>query len=119
MKKFVLLCVCLFLLVSCASPRYISEKEAIEEMEIEEIKREAYRQGYMEGYDDATETIIYEMPWDLIDKEEFEHALYEVFEDGAYAEEIRDQILSYCDIYECVDFKVEFSDSNEEIDYNY
>ena len=40
-----------------------------------------------------------------------------IFDDGKYAEEIRDLIFSYCEIYENSDFAVEYS--GDEMDYGY
>ena len=117
MKKMLLMLVCLLLLSGCAPSEHDLEKEVEREMELEEIKREIYREAYEEGYRDAMDLMIDEMPWYLVDMEELEEALSMIFDDEAYAEEIRDQISSYCEVYECVDFKVAYSESGMDYDY--
>lgn len=106
MKKLFIIIMCLIALAGCTSPERSYE-----------IDYEIYEKGYEEGYIDAIEAMIDQIPWYLIDEEEFEDALYKVFDDGKYAEEIRDQILSHCELYERSDFIIDYSDSG--IDYNF
>lgn len=106
MKKIIVLLVFLMLFTGCASSEGAWEKECA-----------VYEEGYKEGYEDAIEAIMDEIPWEMLDKEELEDALYKVFEDGEYAEEIRDQILSYCELYEREDFKIDYSDSGMDYDF--
>ena len=119
MKKFlvVILLICLFMFSGCTSSKHSLDKEIETEMDIEEIKQEVYKKAYEEGYKDGAGAVLNELPWYLIDLEEFEDSIYMVFEDGAYAEEIRDQILTYCETYEKKDFAVEYS--SDDMDYDY
>jgi hypothetical protein len=116
MKKTVslIISICLiFLVVGC----YQNKRDSKRRMELAEIKREVYEKAYEEGYKDAVVAVMYELPWYMVDMEELEDSLYEIFDDGEYAEEIRDQITSYCEIYERSDFVVEYS--NDGMDYEY
>ena len=103
----------MLLISGCGS----TERDLENEMELERIKAEIYEEAYKEGYNDAVGTVVSSMPWFMIDMEELEDSLYEIFGDGEYAEEIRDQIMTYCDIYESEDFIVEYS--KDEMDYGY
>ena len=116
MKKIVALIISLFILlfIGGCSP---TERDLERKIELEEIKREIYTQAYEDGYKDATRAVINELPWYLVDMEDLEDSLYMIFDDGEYAEEIRDQIMTYCEIYESKDFAIEYS--NDEMDYAY
>lgn len=94
-----------------------TERELEKEMEFEESKAEIYASAYEEGYRDAVRAVVEEMPGYLVDVEEVEDSLYMIFDDGEYAEEIRDLIFSNCEIYENRDFAVEYS--KDEMDYGY
>ena len=98
MKKFLIMFMCFIVLTGCTT-KHTSERDY-----------EIYEKGYEEGYYDAIEVIIDQMPWYLIDKEEFEDALYKVFDNDEYAEEVRDAILSYCDLYKQNDFRIDYSE---------
>ena len=119
MKKFLvaILLICFLMFSGCDLSERSLDKEIETEMDIEEIKREVYEKAYKEGYNDGAGAVLNELPWYLIDLEEFEDSLYMVFEDGTYAEEIRDQILSYCETYEKEDFAIE--PSTYDMDYDY
>ena len=106
MKKLLTIIMCFIVLAGCETTTHMSERDY-----------EIYEKGYEEGYNDAIETLIDQMPWYLIDEEEFEKALFKVFDDDEYAEEVRDAILSYCELYERKDFEIDYSDSG--IDYNF
>ena len=105
MKKLVILFLCCVLLAGCSSSKHTSEKEIDNEVYLDEIKQEIYQEAYEAGYRAASDTIIGKMPWYMVDMEELEESLYMIFDDEAYAEEIKDQILSYCKIYDRADFR--------------
>ena len=117
MKKLIVLFGCFFLLTGCMQTEQNAEIKLERKIEAENEKFEVYEAGYEEGYKDAVEDVIEEVPWYLINGEDLENALYEIFDDGEYAEEIRDQILSYCQIYESIDFSIDYTDDG--IDYNF
>ena len=119
MKKILVLLMCSLLLVGCStSPsEYELEKEAEREAELDAIKREAYEQGHKEGYYDAIDAMISEMPWYLIDVEEMHDSLNKIYDGDEYADELRDLILDYCELHESTDFVVEYSDSMMDYDY--
>jgi hypothetical protein len=108
MKKICILLtlLCFVLITGCSSSENSWEREC-----------EIYEKAYKDGYNDAVEEIVDELPWTFIDKEELEDSLYKIFEDGAFAEEVRDQIQSYCEIYSNDDFEIDYSDTG--IDYNF
>lgn len=116
MKKIItlIISVCVILLVCGCAP---TERDLEKEMEFDDIKSEIYAKAYEEGYKDAAQAVVNELPWHLIDMEELEDSLYKIFEDGEYAEEVRDQIITYCDIYEKSDFVIDYS--NDAMDYDY
>jgi hypothetical protein len=96
----------------CTTSSHSSENKIDNEIYLDEIKREIYQEAFAEGYRAAADAIIDEMPWYVVDLEELEASLYMIFDDDAYAEEIRDQILSYCEIYERTEFDPSDSKSN-------
>ena len=106
MKKLIILLLCCVLLAGCSSSKHTSEKEIDNEVYLDEIKQEVYREAYEAGYRTASDAIIGELPWYMVDMEELEESLYMIFDDEAYAEEIRDQILNYCRIYDRAEFRV-------------
>ena len=119
MKKFIvgILLLCLVMFPGCTSASQNLDKEIESEDEIEEIKKEVYEKAYKEGYIEGAGAVLDELPWYLLDSEELEDALYMIYEDGEEAEEIRDQILSYCETYEKTDFAIEYS--SDDMDYEY
>lgn len=116
MKKIfaLIISVCIIFVIAGCGP---TERDLEKEAELEDIKREVYIKAYKEGYKDATRAVVDELPLYLIDVEELEDSLYQIFEDGYLAEEVRDQITTYCNIYENTDFALKYS--NDEMDYEY
>ena len=116
MKKIatLIISICVILVVAGCGP---TERDLEKDLELDDLKREIYVKAYKEGYKDATRAVIDELPWYLIDMEELEDSLYQIFDDGYLAEEVRDQITTYCNIYENTDFAVEYS--SDEMDYEY
>lgn len=106
MRKIMIFLACIMLLTGCAPTTSTMES-----------KYEIYSEGYSEGYNDALDAVINEMPWSFIDKEELVDALYQIFDNDEYAEEVRDQILSYCELFERQDYEIDYSDLG--IDYNF
>ena len=116
MKRVISLitCICVIFLVCGCTP---TERDLEKEMEFDDIKSDIYAKAYEEGYKDAIQAVVDELPWYLVDMEELEDSLYQIFEDEEYAEEVRDQIITYCDIYEKKDFAIDYS--NDAMDYDY
>lgn len=116
MKKIItlIISVCVILLVCGCAP---TERDLEKEIELDDTKSRIYAKAYEEGYKDAIQAVVDELPWYLVDMEKLEDSLYQIFEDEEYAEEVRDQIITYCDIYEKNDFAIDYS--NDAMDYDY
>lgn len=116
MKKIItlIISVCVILLVCGCAP---TERDLEKEIELDDTKSGIYAKAYEEGYKDAIQAVVDELPWYLVDMEKLEDSLYQIFEDEEYAEEVRDQIITYCDIYEKNDFAIDYS--NDAMDYDY
>ena len=110
MKRIIMLLICCFALIGCSLVEYDAEKEMDNEAYLDELRKEIYQEAYEEGYRDGrqvtADAITSELPWSMIEVEELEEALYMIFDD-AYAEEVRDQIVSYCKIYSRADFEID------------
>ena len=68
MKKLLIMIMCFIVLTGCTTLKYTFERDY-----------EIYEKGYEEGYNDAIEATIDQMPWYLIDKEEFEDVAAEFY----------------------------------------
>ena len=117
MKKLVATFSVLLLVLGLVSCGGNAEKELEQKIDLENMKTEIYLNAYEEGYMDAVDAVISEMPWYMIDAEELESSLYMIFDDGAFAEEVRDLIFSYCELYEHEDFEIAYSDSAMDFGY--
>ena len=130
MKKLFLILICAAMCVGC-SPDYSFEAEAERQMELDELKAEIYNQAYEEGYNDAVEDVIDSMPCPMINVYEledylndilFEYDSLECYLDSTvdcneFANELRDQLFSYCKLYDRTDFEIPYS--NLGMDYAY
>lgn len=117
MKKFIVMSATLMVILCLVSCGNSATKEVEHEIDIDEMKTEVYRSAYKEGYMDAVEAMMYELPWYMVDADELENSLYMIFDDEAIAEEVRDLIFSYCELYERADFELAYSDSGMDFDY--
>ena len=114
MKKFLslLLIACFLAMIMHLGGCDLTERKFENEQGFES-KSETSDNAYEEGYDAAIQDVMDELPSSMIDVEELQDSLYIIFEDGEYAEEIRDQIMSYCNIYDIPSYlQNEFNNDN-------
>ena len=106
MKKYIILLMTIFMigLCGCSSTSFSDD--------------EIYEQGYVEGYQDALDSVLEEIPWHFVDADKVKKAIYRACgDDDFYAENIVDQIFDECEIYSNSDLRN--NDYNDDIDYFY